>query len=232
MQIQTAARQLGTIRDAHHEALKSRNWLEHLKKKATGQRQTLEGDRNTVVKSIGQVDGELTSMRQSVENLRADQKRLGELLKELRKNTLGASGFFAASKGKYPWPVQGKLTAKFGDEKSVGKLTWTGLYIETDTGLNVRAIADGEVVYADWLQGFGMLVILDHGDGYMTLYGGNRELSVGTRAWVETGATIATVGDSRGHKRPGVYFEIRHNAKPVNPERWVSAKNRFETADK
>jgi len=111
-------------------------------------------------------------------------------------------------------------------------LRWDGYFIEAGTGAAVRAIADGTVVYSDWLQGFGMLVILDHGDGYMTLYGGNREVTVRKEDWVQTGSTIATVGDSGGQKTSGVYFEIRHNATPVDPKEWVSTDNSIKSVKK
>jgi len=97
-------------------------------------------------------------------------------------------------------------------------------------GAAVRAIADGEVVYSDWLQGFGRLVIVDHGDSFMTLYGGSREALVRAGDWVDAGRPVATVGTSSGHKVPGLYFEIRHDAKPVDPEEWVESLNGTKTA--
>ena len=224
--------QLASVRDAHSEALKSRNWLLHLKRKASGQRADHAAAEAASRAGIKQADDNLAAKQQSVESLKSEQAQLARLMEELRKNSLGASGQFSAHKGRYPWPVKGKLGVRFGETKAVGKLKWSGIIIESAAGNVVKTIADGEVVYADWLQGFGMLVILDHGDNYMTLYGGNRDLSVHAGDWVEFGATIATVGDSVGLKRPGLYFEIRHNAKPVNPETWINLKNQFDSADK
>jgi len=218
---------LEASREAHQEALKSRNWLKYLEKKATSQKTLLTGDKSDQKQRLTKLDTTLRKKEQLVEDLRKDQQRLGKLLEELRKNALGASGLFAHSKGKYPWPVAGKRLAGFGEKKSVGKVTWQGLFITAEAGRSVRAIANGEIVYADWLQGFGMLVIIDHGDSFMTLYGGNRELQVEVGEWIESGSPIATVGDSGGQNKAGLYFEIRHNAKPVDPELWVDSKNRF-----
>ena len=195
----------------------------------TSERQTLAGTHTSGKSRLNKLDSTVQEKEQQVTNLKKDQERLSVLLDELRRKSLGASGFFAAGQGKYPWPVAGKRLARFGDIKSVGKLTWTGMFITARNGASVRTIADGEIVYADWLQGFGMLVIIDHGDGYMTLYGGNRDLQVTVGEWVEFGARIATVGDSGGQNKTGLYFEIRHNARPIDPELWVGAKNRFET---
>lgn len=219
---------LTSTRSAQLEASKSRNWLQYLKKKATSQQRAYTGEKQESTNRLTNLDESMQDKKKQVSNLKKDQERLAGLLEELRKQSLGASGFFAQGQGKYPWPAKGKRLAGFGEVKSVGKVKWTGMFIEATRGAPVRAIADGEAVYADWLQGFGMLVIIDHGDGYMTLYGGNRDLQVKETDWVEFGARIATVGDSGGQNRNGVYFEVRHNARPVDPELWVDAKNRFE----
>jgi len=222
---------LELIVDAQTEAKKSRNWLLHLKKKATKNKQKITRRESAERTSLAALDSSLAQQQKSLAELKEEQTKLAELIESLRENALGASGFFASGKGKYPYPVTGSLATRFGSTKALGKLKWTGITIEASVGKPVRTIADGEVVYADWLQGFGMLVIVDHGDGYMTLYGGNRDLTVTQGQWVEFGATIATVGQSAGHKLSGVYFEIRHNAKPINPEAWIGAKNRFETTN-
>lgn len=214
---------------AHHEALKNRNWLNHIKKKATSQLDTYKGQSNKNQHSLGEVQAQITSKTRTVATLKVDQARLQALMEELRNTQVAHSGYFISGQGNYPLPVTGTIKARFGEVKSVGKLRWDGYFIEAGTGLPVRAIADGTVVYSDWLQGFGMLVIVDHGDGYMTLYGGNRDVAVQKEDWVQTGSTIATVGDSGGQKTSGVYFEIRHNATPVDPKEWVSTNNSIKS---
>ena len=223
---------LQQIAAARNEALKNRNWLNHIKKKATSQFDTYKGERDQKKQSIGEVESQITNKTQTVAQLKLDQARLQALMEELRAAQVAKSGYFLAGKGKYPLPVRGTINARFGEVKSVGKLRWEGYFITAGIGTPVRTIADGEVVYSDWLQGFGMLVIIDHGDSYMTLYGGNREVAASQGDWVESGATIATVGDSGGQKRSGVYFEIRHNATPMDPKEWVSAKNDVLKAQK
>jgi len=223
---------LQVIGNARTEALKNRNWLNHIKKKATNQFLTYEEQRTEKRRSIGELDSRITQTTQTVAELKASQARLQALMEELRAAQVARSGYFLSGQGKYPLPVAGIIKARFGEVKSVGRLRWNGYFIAAATNTPVRAIADGSVVYSDFLQGFGMLVILDHGDGYMTLYGGNRHVAVNTEDWVESGATIATVGDSGGQKTSGVYFEIRHNARPVDPKQWVSAKNSVKNAKK
>jgi len=223
---------LKIVTTAKQEALKNRNWLNHIKKKATKQFDSYQTQSSQNQQSIGKVELEITDKTRTVAQLRHDQERLQALMEELRAAQVSRSGYFLAGQGSYALPVAGEIKAHFGDIKSVGKLRWNGYFIDANNGTPVRTVADGEVVYSDWLQGFGMLVIVDHGDGYMTLYGGNRDVAVKKDDWVETGATIATVGDSGGQKTSGVYFEIRHNAKPVDPKEWVSAKNSFVSAKK
>ncbi len=215
--------QLNRLHTAREAALKDRNWLNYIKKKAALQKEGYTNDANSRQHSLGEVEAELNQKTRTVAQLKADQSRLQSLMDELKTANSSQSGYFAAGKGSYPAPVKGELYARFNDIKSVGKLRWSGLFIKASQGKPVRAVADGEVVYSDFLRGFGMLVVIDHGDGYSSLYGGNREVSVTRGQWVESGATIATVGDSGGQNFSGVYFEIRHDAKAEDPEKWLSA---------
>jgi septal ring factor EnvC (AmiA/AmiB activator) len=102
----------------------------------------------------------------------------------------------------------------------VGKLTWDGVLIAAPEGREVRAIHHGRVAFADWLRGFGLLLIIDHGDGFMSLYGHNQSLFKETGEWVEPGEVVAQVGSSGGRTRSGIYFGIRHNGEPQNPQQW------------
>ena len=212
---------LNSIKEAHETSLKDRNWLNYIKKKADQQRKSYVTTAITKQNTLGEIEAGLNQKTQTVAELKADQQRLQSLMDELKNLQSAQSGYFIAGKGEYPAPVTGELFARFGDVKSVGKLRWSGLFIKASQGQAVRAVADGEVIYSDFLQGFGMLVIIDHGDGYTSLYGGNRNVTVPIGQWTESGATIATVGDSGGQNISGVYFEIRHNAKAVNPEEWL-----------
>ena len=212
---------LARIEAAREQALKDRNWLEYIKRKASGQRDAHDAERLARRERLATVDVELEEKSRSVAELTADRARLETLLEELRALQSSSSGYFAAGKGHYPMPVEGTVEARFGDVKSVGRLRWTGLFVSAPAGAPVRAVADGEIVYADRLRGFGLLVIVDHGDDFMTLYGGNREVVQPAGTWVEGGATIATVGESGGPSTSGVYFEIRENAEPLDPGPWL-----------
>lgn len=228
--IEQQAEQLKRIETAHANALKDRNWLNYIKKKASKQREAFASTASSQQRNLGEVEASLDEKTRTVAQLKADQSRLQSLMEELKAMQSAQSGYFAAGKGRYPAPVAGKVLARFGEIKSVGKLRWSGLFIAARTGLPVQAVADGEVVYSNWLQGFGQLVIIDHGDNYATLYGGNRDVRVSRGDWVQSGATIATVGDSGGQNASGVYFEIRHNAQAEDPESWLSPDSGLQKA--
>ena len=127
---------------------------------------------------------------------------------------------FASLKGKLNLPVRGDIVNKFGSAREDSGVSWKGLFIRASEGSEVKAIASGTVVFADWLRGFGNLVIVDHGDGYMSLYGNNQALLKNVGDEVDPGDSIASVGNSGGNADPGLYFEIRHRSKPFDPLGW------------
>ncbi len=131
---------------------------------------------------------------------------------------------FAKLRGQLPWPSRGQLITRYGSTRKTGKLKWQGVNISAPEGTEVSAISHGRVAFSDWLRGFGLLIIIDHGDGYMSLYGGNQSLFKEVGDWVETGEVIASVGKSGGRKDSALYFEIRHNGKPGNPLKWCRNK--------
>ena len=127
---------------------------------------------------------------------------------------------FGKARGKMPWPIKGKPSNRFGKSRNEGKMRWQGVTIPAKEGTTVRAIHHGRVVYSDWLRGSGLLLIIDHGDGYMSLYAHNQSLLRDVGEWVSAGTPISTVGDSGGLERSALYFEIRHQGKPTDPARW------------
>ena len=129
---------------------------------------------------------------------------------------------FAQLKGQLIWPTRGKIVAHYGGKRNIGNMRWNGVLIANDRGGAVYAVAPGTVVFADWLRGFGLLMIIDHGLGYMTLYGHNESLGKQMGDTVTRNELIAQVGNSGGQKSAGLYFEIRYNGKPVNPSQWCS----------
>jgi septal ring factor EnvC (AmiA/AmiB activator) len=161
---------------------------------------------------------ELESSRNRIENLLMS---LGELLADIPQSP-SDSRPFKQQKGKLPYPAAGPFLATFGEPRKQGGLKWNGVLISTPLGSPVRAISHGRIAFADWLQGFGFITIIDHGEGYMSLYGHNETLIKQAGDWVNAGEVIATSGDSGGQPMPGVYFEIRSRGKPVNPGGWCS----------
>ncbi|WP_416421991.1 murein hydrolase activator EnvC [Pseudomonas sp. App30] len=135
----------------------------------------------------------------------------------------GASygGPFAAGRGKLPWPVDGRLLARFGETRGDDARTkWDGVMISAPAGTQVHAVHGGRVVFADWLRGAGLLVILDHGDGYLTLYGHNQSLLKGAGDVVKAGEAISTVGNSGGQDTSALYFAVRQQGRPSDPSQW------------
>lgn len=130
---------------------------------------------------------------------------------------------FRTLRGKLRLPVRGELVAKYGSKRDEGP-SWKGLFIRTDEGSEVKAIADGQIIFADWLRGFGNLVIIDHGDQYLTIYGNNQSLLKRVGDAVKTGEVIANTGSSGGIEQPGLYFEMRHQGRPFDPLGWVTIR--------
>lgn len=133
-------------------------------------------------------------------------------------------GPFAQARGKLPWPVDGRLLARFGTPRGDARLKWDGVLIGAPAGTRVRAIHAGRVVFADWLRGAGMLLIVDHGGGYLSLYGHNQTLLKSAGELVKAGEAIATVGSTGGQDTPALYFAIRQQGQPSDPLRWCRAQ--------
>ncbi|MCB5190388.1 peptidoglycan DD-metalloendopeptidase family protein [Methylobacillus arboreus] len=145
-----------------------------------------------------------------------------------RNETLPSNAFdgsnFASLKGKLNLPVRGEVTNRFGSSRADTGISWKGLFIRASEGSEVKAVASGQVVFADWLRGFGNLIIIDHGAGYMSLYGNNQAVLKQVGDNVKGGDTVAAVGNSGGNEQHGVYFELRHQSKPFDPLSWSVVK--------
>jgi murein hydrolase activator len=157
--------------------------------------------------------------------LQKDEQELTELVSQFKQQELAIQVYedmppFNSLQGKLDWPVRGKITSRFGSLRKGGKLRWQGVTIAAGFGIEVKAITTGKVVFADWFRNMGLLLILDHGDGYMSLYGHNERLLKKPGDLVLAGDLIARVGDTGGQQRPGLYFEIRQSGYPINPMLW------------
>lgn len=161
-----------------------------------------------------------------VERLAAEEKDLARLIAELTSilsdYPITSEEPFSNYKGRLTWPVAGKLIHDFGQPRAGGGVKWNGVVLAAPRGRDIRSIYHGRVVFADWLSGMGLLVIVDHGEGYLSLYGYNETTLKSAGDWVAPGDVIATVGDSGGRPQTGLYFEVRQGAKPLNPRQWVS----------
>ncbi|MFT5393838.1 MAG: septal ring factor EnvC (AmiA/AmiB activator) [Gammaproteobacteria bacterium] len=144
----------------------------------------------------------------------------------LRRTELVARAQFSTRTGRLPWPVNGRVSNARGTPGPSGNLSGQGLWFTANAGDNVRAVSPGQVVFANWLRGFGLLLIIDHADGYMSLYGHNSTLLKEAGEWVDTGDVIALLGDSGGLSKAALYFELRKNGHTINPTRWLARNKR------
>lgn len=204
--------------------------LDASKQKRLKQKQELESNRQKRARVIDALNKKISTRKQKLAQAKTDAKQLEDLMQGLRRaladvpSDAGKRKSFRSQKGRFRLPVRGRISSRYGSRRGSTGLRWQGVVIHAKQGTSVSSISHGRVAFADWLRGFGLLVIVDHGQGYMSLYGHNDSLYVETGDWIESGEEIASVGRSGGRKKPALYFEIRHNGKPTNPMRWVKRK--------
>ncbi|MCK5355412.1 MAG: peptidoglycan DD-metalloendopeptidase family protein, partial [Methyloprofundus sp.] len=180
-------------------------------------------------KILAKIKKEYRQGSTQLSRLKKDEQQLKRLITKLQQavqkpppvmaNTTLA---FHQLKGKLPWPVKGKVIRSFGSSRSGGK--WNGTLIKANKGKKIKAIAHGQVIFSDWFKGYGLLVIIKHDSQYISLYAFNQSLYKNVGDWVEAGDILATVGNSGGRDKPGLYFEIRQKDRPVNPKKWCKKK--------
>jgi len=215
--------------------------LRALQNEEASQKRRLEKDKAERQHVYARVSGEIAQSRKQLSTLKRDEERLTRLIERLAKEVArkkpgkritnqalpsadSGSGSFRKLKGRLRLPVLGELMNRFGSQRKDSGLSWKGLFISAEPGREVKAIAGGRVVYADWLRGFGNLMIVDHGDGYMSLYGNNEALLKQVGDETRAGDTIAAIGNSGGNPDSGLYFELRYQGKPFDPLPWVTLK--------
>jgi len=192
------------------------------------QRQALQKTNKQRLATLKQLDikinaqgGRLTALQEEELSLQALLKSLSQKKSVTHSPKKLNSSAFASRKGSLDWPIQGKVIASYGSSRNLGKLTWQGIMIKAEAGKEVISAAQGKVVFSDWLRGFGLLLILDHGDQYMTLYGNNQTLLKEVGDTVNAGEVIALSGDQGIRQYAGLYFEVRHKGNPTNPANWL-----------
>ncbi|MBT8087873.1 MAG: peptidoglycan DD-metalloendopeptidase family protein [Gammaproteobacteria bacterium] len=177
---------------------------------------------------LAELREEIANQGREVERLARQEKDLTRLIAELTSilsdYPIASEEPFSALKGKLTWPVAGALLHDFGQPRAGGELKWNGVVLGAPRGREVRAVYHGRVAFADWLAGMGLIVIVDHGEGFMTLYGYNETILKNAGDWVAPGDVIATVGDSGGQSQAGLYFELRRGTQPVDPRQWVTRR--------
>lgn len=189
----------------------------------------LKAAQDSRARAVTAIDRQIKTRGGELERLKSQAASLERLIADLRKALESApvakQAPFEPLKGKLAWPVQqGRVLAHFGDPRAGGSLRWQGMLIGTERGARVRAPYAGRVVYGDWLPGMGLMIVIDHGGGYLSLYGHNEEVFRKVGDDVAAGDVIGSVGDSGGHQEPALYFEVRRGREPVNPEIWLQRR--------
>lgn len=205
------------------------------------QKKRLEQQKRARAKVLSRISQDISTRQRQIRAMQNNESRLSRLVDQLAKvvrrpaaggrtrtesvpSGKGDDSPFSALRGLLALPVRGELGSRFGGPRQDGGVTWKGLFIAAKTGEDVRAVAGGRVVYADWLRGFGNLLIVDHGENYMTLYANAEALLKQVGEVIRGGETIATVGNSGGNTESGLYFEMRHEGKPFDPLAWVKLR--------
>lgn len=194
------------------------------------QQRALGAQRAERTEVLGQLRRQIKDDKGRLSEMEQDEARLQQLLEDLRRALADVQHLdvrqkpFKDLRNQLPWPVAGKLTNRFGERREVGGMRWRGVFIAANSEQQVRSVSRGRVAFADWLRGFGLLIIIDHGDGYMSLYGHNQALYKEVGDWVEDGEVVATVGDTGGVLDTGLYFELRHDGQPIDPLKWCAGR--------
>ncbi len=220
------------VREKHLE-------LKQIQTQQQAEKNALQKEANTRRVVLTKLDKQIGARRKQVTQLERDERRLTQLIERLARvvpapskgksrkpgeRAKPATSDFTQLKGRLKLPVAGELSNRFGGQRTDTGTTWKGLFIRASAGSAVKALGPGSVVFADWLRGFGNLIIIDHGDGYMSLYGNNEAVLKQEGESVTAGEVIATVGNSGGNPESGLYFEVRYHSRPIDPLQWVGRR--------
>ncbi len=209
------------LQEVELEQQKQQANLEQLISKQQQQKNQLEDQRQQRKQTLKKLNSQILSSKQRLQKLESEEKSLIQTLARIQAKARQQKTLVGLKKLKKQlfWPVKGRIKRSFGSKKQ-GYLRWKGVLLSARLGDDVKSIHNGTVLFADWLKGYGLVIVLDHGDGYMSLYGHNQALLKNVGDHVEIGEPIALAGQSGGQSQTGLYFEIRHKGKPVNPKIW------------
>lgn len=235
----------GNLRELQRLAAEARDKtaeLAEIETRQKAEREQLARESDSRRRVLQQLSSQIRTQRREVSTLERNEKRLTDLIERLARIApaappaekprrggprndavpeAGLAGAFATLRGRLRLPARGELASRFGGPREGGGTTWKGVFIRATQGEEVRAIAAGRVVFADWMRGFGNLIIVDHGGDYLSIYGNNESLFRQAGDTVGSGDAIARVGNSGGNPETGLYFELRHHGKPFDPLGWV-----------
>jgi septal ring factor EnvC (AmiA/AmiB activator) len=244
--LKTMRGNLSKLNEVAAQARQKNSELAALQAEQAAQKQSLLREKTAQQQVLKKIALQLKQQRREIGRLQRDENRLSSLLENLgrivtqpqtnaRKNfqtknssTAGEpilKTAFIRLKGKLPLPVNGTITNKFGSKRADSPVLWKGLFVKAASNMPVNAVAAGRVIYADWLRGFGNLLIIDHGLGYMSLYGNNETLYRQVGDELQSGDTVAAVGNSGGNENYGLYFELRHEGNPLDPAKWIKRRS-------
>ena len=226
--IETVNSHIRELRDLRQQAAAEESRLAGLARARTAELITLNNAQEERHVLLTALKSRIKQEGSEIDRLAAQEQDLARLIAELTSilsdYPITSEAPFSDLQGRLTWPVAGSLLHDFGQPRASGRLKWNGVVLAAPRGREIRVIYHGRVIFADWLAGMGLLVIVDHGEGYMTLYGYNETTLKIVGDWVAPGDVIATVGDSGGQISSGLYFEIRRGTKPLNPGSWVSKR--------
>ncbi len=232
------------LRTLQEKTREQNTGLHQIKQERVAQKKTLEAEKGSRQQVLYKLSEQIRQQRKEIDTLVRDEKRLTRLIEKLARLAAAAkpqtqpqpkpgqkvkavadaslAGLnFPRLKGKLALPVAGEILNKFGQSREDGGPAWKGLFIRARQGNEVHSVASGKIAFADWLRGFGNLLIIDHGNGYLSLYSNNESLYKQPGDPVRAGDVVATVGSTGGQDEPGLYFELRHQGKPFDPLAWV-----------
>lgn len=227
---------LNEISEEQKQVLTSQKQLAELLEQQEAQQASLKVAAKQQKETLALLEKSIAQQGNHLAELKAEEAALQQLLDKLAKQSAKAplntkpsdpttpayaGKAFSKLAGQLIWPVKGKILASYGSQRKLGKLKWQGIVIGASSGKDIQASASGKVVFADWLRGFGLLIIIDHGEQYMTLYGNNETLLRQTGDIVNAGDIIAQSGKQGGKDFSGLYFEVRHKGNPKNPLKWL-----------
>jgi septal ring factor EnvC (AmiA/AmiB activator) len=232
---------LVALDETRKASLAQRTELASLRIEQAAQKQTLEKEKRAHQRMLAKISSRLRQQHREINHLQRDETRLAQLVDRIARmlsqpksnslfhnDSLPDNHFdgspFDQLKGRLALPVKGEVTNRFGTLRPDSPVQWKGLFLKAPGGQIVKAIAAGQVVFADWLRGFGNLIIIDHGQGYMSLYANNETLYKQVGDVLHGGDTIASVGNSGGNEDFGLYFELRYQSKPFDPMKWMATK--------